>query len=72
MQSSKSRRSPAMFDLPDPARVDARHDVPLERESAGLDSRTVRLTDERRLRQFRRLLKTPRPAVAEWESRRLQ
>ncbi|MHA6842472.1 transposase [Ralstonia pseudosolanacearum] len=40
-------RDAAGLDLPSPARVDARHDVPPELESAGRDSRTVRLTDER-------------------------
>ncbi|MGC0015123.1 transposase [Ralstonia pseudosolanacearum] len=54
------------------ARDAAGLDLPPARESAGLDSRTVRLTDERRLLRFRRLLKTHRPAVVEWESRRLQ
>ncbi|QKL56886.1 transposase [Ralstonia solanacearum] len=65
-------RDAAGLDLPGPAPVDVRHDVPPERESAGLDSRTVRLTDERPLLRFRRLLKTHRPAVAWWESRRPQ
>ncbi|QCX49513.1 transposase [Ralstonia pseudosolanacearum] len=69
--TGKARDATALG-LPAPAMEDALHDMPLDRVSAGLDSRTVRLTDERPLLRFRRLRKPHRPAVAGWESRRLQ